>query len=112
MRAGRPARVTRTLIARSLNKVNQLNKKVLQNLPLTAKAFSEVIDSPVDFIIRRLKWTADYLRKENIPLLKSILKTRSGICWRRYDQRTINVAFDTFWQSLHEQDESISLDAA
>jgi len=110
--AGRPARVTRSLIARSLNKVNKLNDKALKNLPLTAKAFSEVVDLPIDFILRRLKWTVGYLQRENIPLLKATLKARSGICWSRYDQQTIHEAFDHLWQVLREQDESRSLDDA
>lgn len=112
MADGRPARVTKSLIARSLNKVNQLNDKALKNLPLTVRAFSEVVDSPIGFIIRRLKWTADYLQRENIPLLISVLKVRSGICWRQYDQQTIRAAFDHLWQILQGQDESRSLDAA
>jgi hypothetical protein len=112
MAAGRPARVTRLLIARSLNKVNELNGKALKKLPLTAKALSEVVDLPIDFIIRRLKWAVRSLQRENIHLLKATLKARSGICWRQYDQQTIHAAFDHLWQVLWEQDESRSLDAA
>jgi hypothetical protein len=100
------------LIARGLNKIHMLTGKALKNLPLTAKAFKEVVDSPLEFVIRRLTWAARHLRQENLPLSKSMLKVRSGICWKYYHQQTSNAAFDALWQSLEEQDAFRSLDAA
>ncbi len=61
MMTGRPARVTRALIAKNLKKVNQLSEKALLHLPRTTQAFSEVVDSPVEFLTRR--GSVDILRK-------------------------------------------------
>jgi hypothetical protein len=59
---GRPIRVTKTAVGRDLGQVTLLQQKI-HKLPLTAAALREVVESRVDFAIRRVMWVAESFRQ-------------------------------------------------
>ncbi|HWT02905.1 MAG TPA: TnsD family transposase [Pyrinomonadaceae bacterium] len=67
LQPGKPRRITKTAIARDLGQVTLLQQK-LSKLPRTAAVLSSVVESPVEFALRRIRRAADaYIRAEEIP---------------------------------------------
>lgn len=101
--AGRPIRITKTLIGKELNKVRTfLTRKSLDKLPLTSKALTEEVESREAFAVRRLHWAAECFRNEKTRPPRYSLKTRTGvvlILWRSPHMRRI---FEEVWSSLQD----------
>jgi hypothetical protein len=77
---GRPVRITKRAIARELDELTSITyKKALVKLPLTAQALEEVIESRVEFAIRRIQWAADQFRQQKIIPALATLGQRAGI---------------------------------
>jgi hypothetical protein len=76
----RPVRITKGSIARDLDeKTSLLGKQALTKLPLTANALKAVVESRIEFTIRRIQWAADQFRRDNIIPAYSTLGYRAGI---------------------------------
>lgn len=59
---GRPIRVTKTAVGRDLGRVTLLQQQI-HKLPLTAAALREVVESRIDFAIRRVMCVAESFRQ-------------------------------------------------
>ncbi len=77
-KSGRPTYVSRTAIARELGfKTQAVNK--LNKLPKTADALEKVVESRLEFAIRRIQWAAAYLRDEGIVPTRTQLMHKACI---------------------------------
>jgi hypothetical protein len=64
---GRPARVTKSAIFRDRPQYRRLfSRKIVSKLPLTIKALSEVLETHVQFSIRRIRWAVDCFTQEGV----------------------------------------------
>lgn len=55
---GRPAQVTRTAVGRAVGAVTLLRQK-LPKLPLTAQILANVVETRVEYAVRRIRWVAE-----------------------------------------------------
>jgi hypothetical protein len=62
---GRPVWLTKTAITRKLGQYTLIQKEI-DKLPLTARVLSEVVETQVDYAIRRLEWATEYFRQEHV----------------------------------------------
>ena len=64
---GRPVQVTRTAIGRAIGAVTLLRQK-LNKMPLTAQAIDSVVETRVEYAVRRLRWVAEcFIRERYMP---------------------------------------------
>ena len=76
--AGRPTRVTLSLIGRELHAA-ALFEHFLDKLPLTRKAIACVVETPQQFHCRRLAWARDQLSAKGVPVIQWRLVRQAGI---------------------------------
>jgi hypothetical protein len=64
---GRPVQVTRSAIGRAVGATTLLRQK-LNKMPLTAQVITGVVESRVDYAIRRIQWAAEcFTRERTMP---------------------------------------------
>lgn len=63
----RPKRITKTAIGKEAGCLSLLLVK-LDKLPQTAKALEKVVETTESFAIRRIRWAANYLYENHIPV--------------------------------------------
>jgi hypothetical protein len=98
---GCPVRITRLAIARELDEITSLNyKKSLSKLPLTAKALKSVVEARIEYAIRRIKWAAAQLEREETTPGLTALRTRAAIGHSLWYVPKVKAAFDEALQSL------------
>src|ERR1700749_544092 len=101
--ATRPTRVTRQLIGRDIDAMTSLSDKhALSKLPLTVEALEEVVETRVEFAIRRIRWAADCFRQENILPALSTLGLRSGINHSIWYVPEVKAAFEAALSALRQ----------
>lgn len=72
-----PARVTKQYIIRVLGRASRIKKKN-DKLPLTNRTLKTLMETPADFVIRKIWYTLElYKREQKIPF-RSIFMTRAG----------------------------------
>jgi hypothetical protein len=77
---GRPIRITKSAIFRDRKQYKWLiSRKNASKLPLTLKALSEVVETRVQFSLRRIRWAVDCFSRENIVPSFSRLAQRAGV---------------------------------
>jgi len=62
---GRPIWLTKTAITRKLGQYTLIQKQI-DKLPLTDRVLSEVVETQVEYAIRRLEWATECFRQEHI----------------------------------------------
>jgi hypothetical protein len=99
---GFPIQVTKVTIARQLQQPSLLDRaKSLPKLPGTAAALNAVLESPLDFAIRRIRYVTEGFRSEGIALSLSILMCRAKIGIKSYHNSSeLKVAVDFALESL------------
>lgn len=101
---GRPIQITVTVIARDLDKKELLQKKKhLDKLPLTKKVLDVVVETRIQFAIRRVGWAAACFREEKKAPAKSELALRACVDYYVWQNPEAKGALDTHWQELQEQ---------
>lgn len=99
----RPIRVTRQVIGRDIDAMTSLSDKhALSKLPQTAKALEEVVETRVEFAIRRIHWAADCFRQKNILPALSTLGLRSGVNHSIWYVPEVKAAFEAALLSLRQ----------
>jgi hypothetical protein len=64
---GRPVQVTRTAIGRAVGATTLLRQK-LHKMPLTAQVIAGVVETRVEYAVRRIRWAAEcYAREHTMP---------------------------------------------
>jgi hypothetical protein len=96
---GYPARLTLTAIGRDIGHQRTLYHH-LDKLPLTKLALSEVIETPEDFAIRRILWSACRYQEENILPTRKQLANRVHVFRNLAELPRVKEAIDTAWASL------------
>jgi hypothetical protein len=77
---GRPIRVTKSAIFRDRKRYKWLfNRKTASKLPLTLKALADVVETRVQFSLRRIQWAVDCFIQEGIVPSFSQLTVRAGV---------------------------------
>jgi hypothetical protein len=111
--SGRPIQVTKRAIGRDIDEMSTIRSpNALRKLPLTSQALTEVVETQVQFAIRRIRWAAECFRQENIFPTWSKLGRRAGIdhsFW--YEPEVIN-AFESALHSLRQIDNISAVEAA
>lgn len=74
----RPVWLTKTAITRKLGCYTLIQKEI-DKLPLTALVLSEVVETQVEYAIRRLEWATECFRRENIYPPRWQLLTRASL---------------------------------
>jgi hypothetical protein len=98
---GRPVRITRSAIGKELYQEEVL-KKFLDRLSLTANVLTEIVETREDFAIRRVEWAAECFRQQNISPAWSQIVLLSGVYALRAVPQ-VKKAIDTALQSLESQ---------
>jgi hypothetical protein len=62
---GRPIRITKTAIGKTIGALTLLQQK-LHKMPLTTRILENVVETRVEFAIRRIWWTVKLYREENL----------------------------------------------
>jgi len=88
---GRPVQVTRTAIGRALGAITLLRQK-LHKMPLTARAMAGVIETRVEYAVRRIQWAGECFTREralprpwqlmqraNVYRLRSVPEVKSAV---------------------------------
>lgn len=75
---GRPRRITKTAVARKVGHVTLLQQKI-NKLPLTAQVLSGVVESRVDFAVRRVRWAEECYFKEGFMPKRWQLLLRANV---------------------------------
>jgi hypothetical protein len=102
--AGQPIRITKQAIARNIDEKTSLNyKKALNKLPLTIKALNKVVESRIDFAIRRINWSAEHFRKQNIIPAFSTLGQHTRLNHSIWHIPEVKTAFDRAILSLQRE---------
>lgn len=100
---GRPSQVTVTAVARYLDKKELLQKKKqLDKLPLTKKALDDVVESQIQFAVRRLGWAAACFREEEKVPARSELALRSCVDYSIWQMPEAAAALDARWRELQD----------
>jgi hypothetical protein len=101
---GFPIQVTKVSIARQLQQPSLLDRaKCLPKLPQTAAVLNAVLESPIDFAIRRIRWVTECFRSESITPSRRILMRRTRLCMKRYHNLPeVKVAVDFALESLRQ----------
>lgn len=81
---GRPKRITKTAVARKVGQVTLLQQKI-NKLPLTAQVLSIVVESRVDFAVRRVRRTEECYLKEGFMPKRWQLLLRANVYSLRGD---------------------------
>jgi hypothetical protein len=64
---GRPVQVTRSAIGRAVGATTLLRQK-LNKMPLTAQVIARVVESRVEYAVRRIQWATEcYAREGTMP---------------------------------------------
>jgi hypothetical protein len=98
---GRPVRITSKLITKELERPLHIRREILTKLPLTISALSEVIESPIDFAVRRIYWTAKCLREDEIPFTLSTLMSRANV-WPIKNIKEVRTAIEAVFPNFQE----------
>jgi hypothetical protein len=100
---GRPLQVTINAIARDLDRKEMLQKrKQLDKLTLTKKALHEVVETRIQFAIRRLGWAAECFREEGKAPAKSELALRAGVDYYLWQMPDAKAALNDRWHELQD----------
>lgn len=100
---GRPLQVTTNAIARDLDRKEMLQKKKqLEKLPLTRQALHEVVETQLQFAIRRLGWAADCFREEGKAPALSELALRACVDYRIWQTPDAKAALNERWRELQD----------
>jgi hypothetical protein len=91
---GKPIRITKDLIARKINRRSLINYQ-LDKLPRTRKALEKVVETRLQFALRRLRWAAETFREENLTPSRCALTKRAGIYSDLWHEPTLKNAIDT-----------------
>jgi hypothetical protein len=98
---GRPLRISKQAIGRELDELTSItNKGSWIKLPLTMSALAEVVETPLEFAVRRVQWAADCFRDEGIVPAPSTLGLRAVIKHHLWSHPEVKAAFQTALQSL------------
>jgi hypothetical protein len=92
---GRSIRVTKTAVGRDLGQVTLMQQKI-HNLPLTAAALDEVVESRADFAIRRVRRAAELFSLASINPKSWELIARANI----YGLMSVSKVVDAVNESL------------
>ncbi len=110
---GCPVRVTKLAIGRDLDRKDWLSNKQIKKLPLTAKVLEAVLESRVEFAIRRVRWAAKCFLEEGLSPAWSTLAMRAHIDWGIWYVPELKAVIDAEWASLQiPGNNSISIAAA
>lgn len=74
----RPVQVTRTAIGRAIGAVALLSQK-LHKMPLTAQTLAKVVETRVEYAVRRIWWAAECLIRDHILALPWRLVLRANV---------------------------------
>jgi hypothetical protein len=74
---GRPRRVTKTAISSYILKPDLLGKN-RDKAPLTTQALEEVVETPEEFAIRRIRWIMEQYQKEHIIPSRSVFLSKTN----------------------------------
>lgn len=72
----------------------------LDRLPLTAEVISKHVESFEEFLLRRVKWTEDYFRREGVLPARYKFEERAGTRGRRGNAQRVQDAVDVALKSL------------
>ncbi len=75
---GRPTRISLAAIGRSIGQLALLQQH-LEKLPLTAKALNEAVETRDAFAVRKVLWTVDRYRQEQVYPTRWQLVKRAGV---------------------------------
>jgi hypothetical protein len=94
---GRPVRITQTLLAKKIDRYidNQLDK-----MPQTWKVLDKVVETRLQFDLRRLRWAADSFREENVSPSRSALLQRASIGSDIWEVPAVKTATDAALRAL------------
>jgi hypothetical protein len=74
----------------------------LDKLPLTKKALSDVVETKIQFAIRRVGWAAKCFRDEEKAPARSELALRACVDYYIWREPEAKAALDAYWQELQE----------
>lgn len=101
---GRPVRVTRSSIFRDRKQYQWLlSRKTASKLPLTIKALSEVVETRIQFSLRRIRWAADCFTRESVAPSFTRLAKRAGVA-DSISLPEVNTALESALLSLQRLD--------
>lgn len=99
--AGRPVRMTVSLIGRHLDKTSLLiNKMLTTKMPFTVQALSELVETHSAFAIRCVRWAASFYRREGIVPSVSALAKRAGMTMSTTHRPEIRAVINEELESL------------
>jgi hypothetical protein len=109
----RPVRVSVQAIRRDIAPMALMQYKTYPSrFPQTTNALSEVVETRIDFAIRRVRWAADCLfQKDTLPTRRQ-LALRAGMDSRVQGIPEIKKAIDDAWLSLQQLYTNSTADAA
>lgn len=100
---GKPVKITVNAIGRDLDRKELLQKpRHLAKLPLTRRTLEDVIETRIQFAIRRVRWAAQCFRDEGIAPAKSILALRSCVGYEIWEDQTAGNVLKAEWRALQE----------
>lgn len=100
---GRPTQITVNAIARNLDKKELLQKKKqLDKLPLTKKALDDVVETRIQFAIRRVGWAAGCFGEEKKAPAKSELALRACVDYNVWQEPEAKAALEAHRRELQE----------
>jgi hypothetical protein len=110
---GHPVRVTKQAIGRDIDRTAVLsNPKLRKNIPLTFKALDEVVETRVEFSIRRLRWATALFRQEGVIPSFSTLAQRAGINWDIWYLPEVKIEIEAVLAALRDNSLGIEVEAA
>ncbi len=109
---GFPVQVTKQAIGRDLDRKDWFSKKQIKKLPLTAKILKEVLESTVEFSIRKVRWAAARFREEGQSPSLSTFAIRAHLVWEMWHVPEVKAVIETELSSLRGLGNSISIEAA
>jgi Tn7-like transposition protein D len=74
----RPVQVTRTAVGKAIGAVTLLRRK-LHKMPMTAQVLAKVVETRVEYAVRRVHWAADCFTRDGIILLPGQLVLRANV---------------------------------
>jgi hypothetical protein len=109
---GFPIWVTKQAIGRDLDRKDWFSKKQIKKLPLTAKVLKEVLESTLEFSIRKVRWAAARFREEGQSPSLSTLANRAHLAWEMWYMPKVKAVIKTELSSLQGLGNPISVAAA
>lgn len=102
--SGRPTRISIAAIGRATGQFGLLTHRnsYLSKLSLTFNVLDEVVESHVDYCVRRVQWATNCFREEGRFPTKTMIGRRTLLQWKSLCILEVRSAVDSAWQSLRK----------